>query len=292
MGVEEVAFSGGEPLIWRPINDLIHHTSKSGIRVVLYTSGNVPRIGEAMHAVKAGGAQRCVFSIFGATEHTHERVTRIRGSFDKTVHAIAAARQAGLAAEIHFVPLAQTYNELEGIASLAERHKVGRISVLRFVPQGRGVLIKRHCLNRLQNLSLKRTIERLRQAGFDIRTGSPYNFLMLNDQPKCCSAIDRLIIGPDLHVYPCDAFKQVEAEELVGTKGFSCLSQHSLRDCWEKSPYLLAVRKYLTTPFPERCEACAALGKCLSGCLAQKVIAYGSLDKRGDPMCLRSDEVE
>lgn len=291
MGVKELTFSGGEPLVWGPIFDVTRHAADNGLSVVVYTSGNVPKIEGAMRSLKAGGVQRCVFSLFGASDKVHERVTRIGGSFRKTLAAISAARKVGLAREVHFVPLAQNLGELDGIARLAKGRKVARISVLRFVPQGRGQLIKSHTLTNLQNLTLKRNIERLRGDGFDIRTGSPYNFLMLNDQPKCCSAIDRLIVGPDLRIYPCDAFKQVEAEELIGTKEYSCLDARSLEDCWTKSPYLLAIREHLTTPFEPPCDGCTALERCLSGCLAQKVVVHGNLNKRTDPMCLRNGEV-
>jgi len=79
-----------------------------------------------------------------------------------------------------------------------------------------------------------------------------YTYLGVIDGPCRISgyaAIDRLIIGPDPRLYPCDAFKQIGAEELVKTEEWSCLAGRSLPDCWRKSPYLEAVRTYLTTDF-------------------------------------------
>ena len=116
--------------------------------------------------------------------------------------------------------------------------------------------------------------------------GSPYNFLMINSNPECSAAIDRIIVSPDLRIYPCDAFKKIEAEELVGTLNWSSLAGTSLKDCWDKSPYFGAIRNYLTTDFEDPCKHCGALEKCLSGCLAQKVLEHGDLDKHRDPMCL------
>ena len=80
---------------------------------------------------------------------------------------------------------------------------------------------------RPQNRQLKHTIENLRRNGIEIRTGSPYNFLLLNPEPKCTAGIDRLIVGPNLRVYPCDAFKQIEVEEIVGADDYSCLERRS-----------------------------------------------------------------
>lgn len=287
LGVKKVAFSGGEPLIWSPIRDVVGHATSLGIEVSIYTSGNVDAQERTFRSLIDHGCNRFVFSMFGATATTHERVTRIRGSFQKTLTAIAIVHALHAEAEIHFVPFTENFHELAALAELGREKHIARISVLRFVPQGRGQAFQRHTLNQLQNLQLKRAIERLRAAGYVIRTGSPYNVLLLNDQPECCSGIDRLIVGPELDIYPCDAFKQVRAEEVAATADFSRLDRFTLRKCWEKSPFLSIVRGYLTTPFDAPCASCTALDQCLSGCLAQKVIAYGNFGKRPDPACLR-----
>ena len=290
LGVRELTFSGGEPLIWADLTDAVRLAVARGIQVHVYTSGNIPKQQKTLGLLGDIGVGRCVFSLFGATEQTHERITRIRGSFQKTLKALTLAGKTGMETEIHFVPIAENFQQLSEIANLARKRGVERVSVLRFVPQGRGLLIRSHALNRLQNLQLKKSIEDLRGNGHNIRTGSPYNFLMLNNQPECCSGIDRLIVGPELHVYPCDAFKQVEAEELVGTQEYSRLDRWSLSECWQKSKFISKVRTHLTTPFVQPCETCNSLPTCLSGCLAQKVIAYSNFDKRPDPACLHGRE--
>lgn len=286
MGVKQVAFSGGEPLLWTGLEEAINIASNGGLKISIYTSGNVDNISSKLESINQLGVKKCVFSIFGKSANLHERITRVSGSFDRTIKAIKIAIQTGLTTELHFVPMSNNYCELEDIAILGNKLGISCISVLRFVPQGRGQLLRKRVLNRFQNLSLKRIIERLRKKGFEIRTGSPYNFLMLNDQPECSSGIDRLIIGPDLRIYPCDAFKQIKAEEVVGTLDKSSLHETSLLACWEDSLFLKAVRDYLTTPFFKKCSSCKALEKCLSGCLAQKVLINYDFRKQTDPDCL------
>jgi len=286
MGVKQVAFSGGEPLLWTGLEEAINIAINGGLIISIYTSGNVDNISSKLESINQLGVKKFVFSIFGKSANLHERITRVSGSFDRTINAIKSAKQTGLTTELHFVPFSNNYYELEDIAMLGKDLGISRISVLRFVPQGRGQLLKKRVLNKLQNLELKRIIERLRKKGLEIRTGSPYNFLMLNDQPECSSGIDRLIIGPDLRIYPCDAFKQIKAEEVVGTLAESSVNGYSLLKCWENSPFLQAVRDYLTTPFFKKCSSCKALEKCLSGCLAQKVLINYDFRKQPDPDCL------
>lgn len=289
LGAAEIAFSGGEPLRWTALESAVAAAADAGLRVSIYTSGTPEDAPQKLRALHGAGARRIVLSVFGDSAGPHELVTRRPGSFASTKAAAAVGIQAGLEVEFHFVPFASTYSLLPGVVRVARSLGVSQISVLRFVPQGRGAMLPFEVLDRRQSLELKRSIEYLRTAanGVEIRTGSPYNYLLLNDVPACKSGIDRLIIDPLLNIYPCDAFKRVSAEALVGTADYSRLDKFTLRQCWESSPYLNEVRRYLTTPFADQCATCSALETCLSGCLAQKVLANGSLAKKPDPDCLR-----
>ena len=286
LGATHIVLSGGEPLLWSPLEDVVSAAVANAMEVVLYSSGNAPRAEEILRRLARTGLASCIFSIFASTDEKHENITRVRGSFQSTRRAIDAAREIGLPVELHFVPMANNYTELKAIALLAREWKVARISVLRFVPHGRGALLRHRVLNRLQNINLRNSILSLRQQGFEIRTGSPYNFLLLNERPQCLAGRDRLVVGPDLRIYPCDAFKQVRAEDIVGSLELSSLNGYSLTECWTSSPFLTAVRRYLSEANSEPCLSCRVADTCLSGCLAQKVIAYGALIKGPDPSCL------
>jgi radical SAM protein with 4Fe4S-binding SPASM domain len=290
LGTKKISFSGGEPLQWKGIEEAIALAASRDIDVTVYSSGNIQHQEEKIEQLAYSGASRIVFSIFGSSDLSHEQITRRRNSFKNTMNAVKVAKKAGLDTEFHFVPLSINYKELPKVFDLATSLNIKTVSILRFVPQGRGYLIKGYELNRLQNIELKKIIEKARTDGVNVRTGSPYNFLLLNDQPECCSAIDRVIIGPDLRLYPCDAFKQIKAEELVGTLDYSSLQNRTLKECWEKSPFLKAIRKYLTTDFEKPCADCETLEICLSGCLAQKVLKTNDLRKQPDPMCIMEKE--
>jgi len=286
MGAQEVAFSGGEPLTWPHLAEAAAAAVQRGLRVTVYTSGSVAEFPAKADELRRAGVDRLVFSVFGGTRASHERVTRVAGSFERTRASIGTAKTLGLSPEIHFVPMSTNYRELPEVASMARECGASTISVLRLVPQGRGALLQGRILSRLQNLELRRMILALRKKGFEVRTGSPYNFLMVNENPGCWAAIDRVVIGPDMRLYPCDAFKRIESDQMVGTAEFSDVRTSRLDECWQKSPYLQAIRTFLTSDFEAPCASCRALGRCLSGCLAQKVIAEGYLRKVADPDCL------
>lgn len=288
IGVQEIAFSGGEPLNYKPLLNCVQRCTKGKVKSTIYTTGLNDSYPSKFEELKLAGLNKAVFSLYSSKEEVHERITRRTNSFKRTINAIEFAKNIGIDTEIHFVALKSTLHDLSSVANLAKKLKVKKISVLRFVPQGRGSINFKEVLDKTDYLFLKNEIENLRSKHNEIRTGSPFNFLLLNSSPSCNSAVDRLIINPHLDVFPCDAFKQIPAEELVGTKDYSNLSRFRLEDCWRSSPFLNEVRKYLTTEFPETCLECNLLDTCLSGCLAQKVLKHGSFDKHPDPDCINN----
>jgi len=290
MGVREISFSGGEPLLWSSLLKAIKLAVSCGMKTSLYSSGAVSDC-SVFNELKTVGLQRIIFSLFGIDSVAHEVVTGISGSYNQTLTSIAACNQFKLNTELHFVPLPHNYTLLRGLAKLATSNEISCISVLRLVPQGRAKKGDQNLLTKNQNIHLRKIISDLREEGYDIRTGSPYNFLMLNEKPQCNSGIDRLTIGPDLQIFPCDAFKQLPPSKLGITDKYSNLSENSLIDCWKKSPYLNLVREYLHSDFASECANCSSLNKCNSGCVAQKIHSYGAMIKIPDPMCLLIKEV-
>ena len=287
IGIEEIAFSGGEPLIWNGITDAIAYSKKMGISNSIYTSGNCSNMEKLLSELATAGVDKLIFSIYSDNEKEHNRVTRKADSFSNTLKTIAVAQSLGIITEIHFVALASNYKKLANVVELAQANGVRRVSVLRFVPQGRGLLISdKDTLNKDQNLELKKIITELRDRGFDIRTGSPFNVLFLNEKPKCMAAQDRLIVAPDLNIYPCDAFKQISCETIAEGDEYSKLDRHSVAECWEKSKYFGLVRNAIHATPTDPCQSCKSYQMCLSGCLAQKYLYYSSLCKNPDPACL------
>lgn len=288
LGVKEIAFSGGEPLIWDGLDEAISLCSQYGIETKIYTSGNCGDIVGTLSRLSESGLKTAIFSIYSPKEEEHNRITRKRDSFQNTILAIQTCKKYNIVPEIHFVALASNYRMLPELVSFAENLGVEMVSVLRFVPQGRGVLIEnKDTLTKAQNLELVKMIEALRKAGNQIRTGSPFNVLLINQDPQCMAAQDRMIVTPDLSIYPCDAFKQIPADRISKEVKASSLKDTTVADCWENSSYLNAVRQAVKVPAVPPCSTCVSYSKCKSGCLAQRFLVNNSLAPGRDPACLR-----
>jgi len=288
LDVTNIVFSGGEPLVWEPLCRCLKVCNEYGFNTTVYTTCNsFHENNELLMEFISTGVKNVVVSLFGANQREHEKITRIYGSFDKTIDGIKMLSEAGINISIHFVAMKPNWRQLAGVISLIQKLKVKKVSILRFVPHGRGEIVKDvYNLNKDELKELKREIMRLREnPDVFIRLGSPFNILSLQSDVDCTAGIDRLIIGSDGKIYPCDAFKNITP----GGK-FSSIYEGSLLDIWNNSEYLNDIREKVSGGLNRTCMLCENRTKCKGGCLAQKIIRFKGKYDLPDPDCLKSKQ--
>jgi radical SAM protein with 4Fe4S-binding SPASM domain len=178
-----------------------------------------------------------------------------------------------VAAEIHFVAMRRNFRDLPNLVDSAAHWGVGRVSVLRFVPHGRGsVIAEREDLTSDEMRELRELILTTRAAfpHMTVRAGSPYNILGVGHAP-CDAAQDVLSINHRGEIFPCDAFKNVQYYDAK----FGSVLHRPLKEVWEHSAFLNRVREELAAGPMDSCGSCSEFSGCRSGCLAQKVIRDG-----------------
>ena len=289
LGTEKVAFSGGEPLLVPFLPNLISAAHSFGIKSTVYTCGatdgelNPLSVSYAMELKKAG-LGRLIFSIYSSEPEMHNSITKYR-SFTTTVLALQNALEAGVSVEIHFVAMRRNFRHILALVGEAVRWGVKRVSVLRFVPHGRGKSIaEREDLDADEMRELRELIliARKMHPQVNVRAGSPYNILGIGHTP-CDAAQEVLVVNHRGEIFPCDAFKNVN----VPDRDYGSVLNRSLRDVWEKSRYLNLVRSELAAGPGITCGSCEEFSGCKSGCLAQKVIRDGwETSADPDPACL------
>ena len=293
LGTERVVFTGGEPLVYPFLSEAIQVAHNEGLHSTLYTTGIVDNALSPLspnHALKLrlDGVSRFIFSVYSHVATVHDSVTRY-GTHSATLTAVRNALASTVPVEIHFVAMRRNYRDLAGVVRLAEDLGIRRVSVLRFVPQGRGRnIVTSDDLEAYQLQELADSISSLRKqfSGIEIRTGSPFNILAIGHTP-CNAADDVLVINHRGDVFPCDAFKNVRFPEPL----YGSILNRSLKEVWTRSEFLNTVREIVKAEKPEPCNSCIVASTCQSGCLAQKVIrsGWGAVANR-DPGCLISNE--
>lgn len=289
-GLKKIIFSGGEPLSYPYISDLILFCSNKNIETTLYSTGitkNSDISSGIIKELRNAGLSRIIFSLFGYTAEKHEHITRVSGSFNLTIDAIKEASEYGFKVELHFVPFKQNYRLLEKLCILGRSLNIVRISILRFVSHGRGTIINDvSALAGKEYKSFRGILKKImKEYPGLIRLGSPFNFLLLRDIEKCDAGINQIVINPKGYVFPCDAFKNVYPKDLGFDDELNSIIDNSISSIWENSKYLNYIRNIINKEREEPCSSCKNLKKCGSGCMAQKFIRNNSITGK-DPDCM------
>ncbi|MBA7607770.1 PqqA peptide cyclase [subsurface metagenome] len=280
LDAKKIALSGGEPFVYPSIPDLLSTASKIDARLHIYTSGNVMSNGTGIQPITddligsvAETGHKLVFNIEGADERTHDYITATKGSFQNLIVSVQKASEYGVPFEFHFVPMKPNFEQLGEIVSMAEKMGAEGVSVLRFVPQGRGESNREKLdLTPSQTSQLFKDFARLKSEfpGF-IRLGSPWNALGLEEPTPCASGFGKVLINPWGEAHVCEAFKHL-------TKGYNIIDGSLLE-------FLHETRELKFLGFlKNKCDSCTNPQWRIKGCIAQTIIRRQTSDTLMDPI--------
>jgi radical SAM protein with 4Fe4S-binding SPASM domain len=290
LGVKHINLSGGEPLIFPKFLELCQYIKNHGLILDIYSCGNqaiknclVPINEEFLNNLKEIGVDKLIFSIHGSSSQEHDNITQRRGSFPNLITSIKRSMDVHLKVELHFVPTRINYHSLPKIVNLAKTLNVECLSILRFVPQGRGRLNNELLeIKETEVLELKDILTVLKENNKDfIRIGSPFNCFQISGSTKCMAGINKATIKPDGHVFPC-----VSMKDFSSVDDDNNLRKETLSNIWKDSTLFNDTRKYLESNRVTRCNNCADFYKCKGGCYTQNQL--NNFNK--DPYCLRKSD--
>jgi len=216
LGTKKLSLGGGEPLLSPSLGRILDEAAKFGMQLELFTCGIAtlpPTLtGLPEHLLKDWAKLpnlKVIFSLQGAKALTHEYVTQSKGSYDVLLKSLRSCVLAGITCEINFVPLKPNADEFGQLLEVAEKLGVHQISVLRFVPQGRGWENRGELeLTREEEDAFVRKLVRLRERKkIEIRTGSPFNGIVPGNRVPCRAGARKLVIQANGNVLPCEVFK-------------------------------------------------------------------------------------
>ncbi len=168
---------------------------------------------EEMDTLKSLGLDKIVFDFQAAEEQTYNQLMGTKEMFGKVSLSMIRASKSGLNTDVHFVPMKPNYRQFPDLLEELNIARVPSISILNFVPQGRGLLNREELM--LSNEEMKEFSDIFDNCKNDfngnIRIGIP---LLGNVQHLCTAGTEKLDIKYDGTVLPCPAFKEISAEKL------------------------------------------------------------------------------
>jgi len=216
LGVRKISLGGGEPTIAQSFGNVISYLSQKKISVEILTSGltNFHRNIECfpddfVRNFISYSAFKLIFSLYGSTPEIHDLTTQIVGSFQASLQSIKKSLDAEINCELNYVPLRINKDCFEELIDLANSLGIKKISILRFVPQGRG-----HKNKDMLEMSFEEEeafVEKLlrlkKESGIEIRTGSPFNSIIPGNNIPCRAGFAKLVVQANGNVLPCEVFK-------------------------------------------------------------------------------------
>jgi len=147
LGVVNIVFTGGEPLLRRDIFDLIAYVDKNEAIATMFTNGLL-LTRENVAKLKAAGLFSVLVSIDSPDPEAHDRMRRVPGCWEKATDGIRRALEGGLLTGIstYATPERLRNGQVMEMIELGRRLGVHEITVFDVVPTGRLLREDEHIL--------------------------------------------------------------------------------------------------------------------------------------------------
>lgn len=253
-----VTFTGGEIMLRHDLYEIVMHARSLHFAVRLFTNGTLideeaaDRIAE-LRPVDVG------ISIYGASAKTHELVTRIPGSFDRSVWALRLLRERGIYTHLKCVLMAENAGERKEIGDLAD--ELG--AHVQFDPQ----------LTPKNNGDTSPLDHRMaQQVTASIVSAAPLEGELDLDCPPCGAGRDMVTISPSGEVLPC----------VQWPRSFGSLRESPFSELW-RGPKASEARSFTISQLAG-CLSCNDLGYC-SPCLGLNYVETGDVSQPSPSVC-------
>ncbi|MFB6106245.1 MAG: TIGR04053 family radical SAM/SPASM domain-containing protein [Halobacteriaceae archaeon] len=136
-----VVLSGGDPLARPDVTHLVRYGADRGLRMTMTPSGTTRLTPDRVRGLADAGLQRMAVSFDGGSAAAHDEFRGEPGSFEETVAAARAARDAGLPLQVNTTVCAETVDDLPEIRDLVADLDAVLWSVFFLVQVGRGTVL-------------------------------------------------------------------------------------------------------------------------------------------------------
>lgn len=132
-----ISFSGGEPLLYPELDELVEQSAQTGMRTTLDTNGYLltdQRLDELIDL----GLQGVYVSLHAPSADVHDSISGMKGLFDRAVHAIKISVDRGLEVQASTILSQQNKDMIPELMHFHHDLGVNRVSLMNFIPLGRG----------------------------------------------------------------------------------------------------------------------------------------------------------
>lgn len=222
LGCFKITFSGGESTLHSKFIEIIEYARSKRISVEIFTNGQLLATDESLYKkVLALYPYRIGVSLYSTEEETHERVTAVKGSYNKTYYLIERLRKDNVNVQIKNFLLNINCKDCIKVMNYGKRVNATVVADLSLIPK-----IDGDKKNFKYLLEEDKLLELYSNADSPLYVGHDYKLhnleKILNDIP-CLGGVVGLCISPSLDINVC-----VSMPKPVGN-----LKKDSLKDIWQ-----------------------------------------------------------
>jgi radical SAM protein len=138
----QLILTGGDPLARADLFVLIDEARKLGISISITPAATEALTREVLVRLKEHGVDGLGLSLDGSTAARHDSIRGVRGTFDRTMRAVAWARELNMAVQINTLVAAETMDDLPAIYQLLKPSGIARWSLFFLISVGRGKVLQ------------------------------------------------------------------------------------------------------------------------------------------------------
>lgn len=155
------------------------------------------------------GLKKIVFDVQAWELDLYNEIMGTDSLWEHEYMSILNATQTNLITDAHFIPTKINYNDFVNIVEMLDMINFNNISILNFVPQGRGrnnrELLELNEEEFIEFTHIYKDI--IDKNKIDVRVGIP---LSVDDSHACTAGYKKLVVKYDGSILPCPAFKELD----------------------------------------------------------------------------------
>ncbi len=226
MGCVNILLTGGEVCLKADFIEILKYAVSKELLVDVYTNG-IALTDELFDEICKLPINTISFSLYGATAETHDMITKVKGSFEKTLKRMMMFKCAGKETYFKTVILEQNKHERKGMLELSKRLGIDIVMASSVLPSHCGIDPDKLRLNDAEEY--RKSLELFSQY---YPKEKNLNYSRDLDDMVCFCGQNIINIDPYGNVMPC-----ISMPIILGN-----IKNTSIKDMWENSEKLKEIQ--------------------------------------------------
>ncbi len=269
LGLQSVKLTGGEPLLYRDLIELLEFLTSEELTIYIETNGILFDI-DILKSFKFYNVTQISISLDAASEKIHDEIRGVKGSFHRTLKGLRPLFDSGLNFQIIMTLQRKNRKEIPGLIRLSEKLGAGSLKINPLQPCGRGM----NAFKRKDNLELDELLQLYRMV--EKEWSRPDSLEIFFDLPLAFRSIEEIKRGEInecrvlniLGVIANGDFSICGIGQTIDELRMDNIHEVSICEVWEDNPVLKELRQSLPGKLQGICHHCIFKFQCLGACRA------------------------